>query len=164
MKIKMRLFKRKNGIYYVELKRGKWKSLRTRNYQEAKKLFDEIKRQALLQKLIDLEKTISLKAFINKYISITENILTERTIAITLNAFKNFSKVVPHDTPLNRISPIDINNFIKFRLQQGCKKTTVNIDLRHLKAAFNKAIDYGFIKENPIMSPKNWTIKIENIV
>ena len=62
----MRLFRRENGIWYVEFERGKKKSLGTRDKKLAERIFKEPQKEALKGKLILLEKTqrITLDEFI----------------------------------------------------------------------------------------------------
>ena len=60
MKLTMRLFKRKlTGVFYVEFRRGKAKSLNTTDPIEAESLYKEIKRLYLEGKLADLDKSSS---------------------------------------------------------------------------------------------------------
>lgn len=61
----MRLFKRKNGIWYVETKRGFWRSLKTRCEREAKLRFREIERESVREKILVYEsKSIPSKDFL----------------------------------------------------------------------------------------------------
>ncbi len=157
----MRLFKR-GEIWYVQLSRTRKKSLRTTNKAEALKAFKEIQRAAILKKLIEYDKTISLGNFIEKYLEYSEQFLAENTTRITKNAFKFLTQIIEVSTPLNMISQNDIKDFITFRLNQQVSKTTINIDLRHLKAAFGKAVEWGFIKKNTLANIKLFKIKKSN--
>ena len=150
----MRLFKR-GKIWYVELARGKKRSLQTTDKSEALKAFTKIKKAAILNKLIEYDKTISLGNFIEKYLEYSENFLSDNTTRITANSFKCLLKTIDKKTPLNQISQTEIQNFIQIRLREGISKTTVNIDIRHLKAAFNRAVEWGYIKnQNPFKNIK----------
>ena len=45
MKLRMRIYKRKNGFWYYEIQRNKPRSLRTKDEREARKLYKIIKRE-----------------------------------------------------------------------------------------------------------------------
>ncbi|MCI4625540.1 MAG: hypothetical protein L3V56_06225 [Candidatus Magnetoovum sp. WYHC-5] len=62
----MRLFKRSNGTWYVEIKRGVWRSLQTKDEKEAKIRFKALQREVLQGKLvaIDKQQSITLSLFL----------------------------------------------------------------------------------------------------
>jgi integrase len=49
----------------------------------------------------------------------------------------------------SEIRSLDIERFVKRRLDDGVTKTTVNRGLQMLKRMFNLAIDWGYLAENP---------------
>lgn len=61
----MRIFQRENGVYYVELGRGRKKSLNTKDHAKAIALFREMEKEWLRGRLVHLEneKRISLGEF-----------------------------------------------------------------------------------------------------
>ena len=68
---------------------------------------------------------------------------------------KTFGKFIG-DIELNIIDRQLIDNYIKYRLEQKTvrpngivSKSTVNLELRHLKAIFNIAVRWNIIKKNP---------------
>lgn len=67
----MRLYKRKNGAYYVEIRRGQAKSLKTKDKLLAQGVFKEIEKEALLGRLSQLERKsyISILDFSNEYVA-----------------------------------------------------------------------------------------------
>lgn len=62
MNIPMRLYRRPNGTYYVEFRRGVAKSLKTADQKEAEKIFKEIRKEWLSGRLrkLDQESRITL--------------------------------------------------------------------------------------------------------
>lgn len=65
---------------------------------------------------------------------------------------KNFSKFFK--TPLNEISPLDVEKWRVQRVEDGKKTATINRDLTTFKASLNRAVDWGIIDENPIAKVK----------
>jgi len=66
----MRLWQRKNGIFYVTFRRGDHRSLKTSDKEQAKKIYKELEQEYLKGRLIRLEKgeLILLKDFIAEYL------------------------------------------------------------------------------------------------
>jgi excisionase family DNA binding protein len=63
------------------------------------------------------------------------------------------------DKLITEITPLDIEKFIKRRLDEKVSKTTVNRGLQILKRMFNLAIDWGYIFENPSRKVKLFSEK-----
>ncbi len=147
----MKLFRRSNGYWYIRFERGKEKSLRTKDRRLAERLFREIQKEALKGRLILLEKQkkISLSNFIEEYLAWGEAHKAPSTVRRDSWALNRFLQFVG-DRPLRSISAKLIEDYRTFLLQNGRKPSSVNVEYRHLKAAFNKAKDWGYIKENPV--------------
>jgi len=155
MVIKMKLFRRKNGYWYIRFERGKEKSLRTKDERLARQLFREIQKEALKGRLIILEKQnkISLKEFIDEYLKWSEprkSLASYKRDKWSLNRFLE----VVGDKPLKAITFKDVDFYLGFLLSQGRKPSGINVDYRHLKAAFNKALEWGYLKKNPFSKVK----------
>ena len=148
----MRLFQRENGVWYIELKRGKKKSLRTKNKQEAERLFRKIKREYLAGKLIQLEKTTSLKDFLKEYIDWAANTLSESSLRNIKRSFKLFLQIIG-DKPLSHYRKKDLDDY-KTERSKIVKPASVNIEVRTIKAAFSKAVEWEIIKKNPFAGVK----------
>ncbi len=58
------------------------------------------------------------------------------------------------ERPLSELSAHDMEKWRADRLQSGTKPTTINRDLGDLKAAYSRAVDWGFIDENALRSVK----------
>ncbi len=153
--LKMKLFRRKNGYWYIRFERGKEKSLRTKDKRLAERLFREIQKEALKGRLVLLEKRerISLKEFFKEYLAWSEQNKSLETVKKEKWIFKGFLDYCG-DKPLRAIRSKDVELFLAFLRAKGRKPSGINIDYRHLKAAFNKARDWGYIKENPFTRVK----------
>lgn len=151
LKSDMRLFKRKNQVWYVELKRGIWRSLDTKDKKEAKVRFKDLQREALKGKLISLDKqpSITLDDFLKEYEKWAENNLSYTTYKRIARILPKFMQVVSKNRLLSSVKKKDLSNFIDFCRQRGNKPTTINIELRHTKAAFSKAVEWEYLKTNP---------------
>lgn len=60
---------------------------------------------------------------------------------------------------LNNITPLLIEKYRAERLKTGVEKSTTNRELALLKKMFNLAIDWGYLKENPVRKVKIYSEK-----
>lgn len=154
----MRLFKRANGIYYVELKHNQKQSLHTKDKSIAQTAFNRLKRGVLSGKLTELSSkgsTITLEQFKKDYIKIvssTKEASSERSDDLS---FRKFIDNVGNKA-LRNITSKDISTFHSDVLASGASKSTVNTYIRRLKAAFNKAVDWKYLSENPYLKHKQY--------
>ena len=155
LEIKMKLFRRSNGYWYVRFERGKEKSLRTKDKRLAQKLFREIQQEALKGRLILLEKQekISLSQFIQEYLEWSAPRKSLSSYKRDKWSLEKFKEVIG-DKPLRAITSKDVDRYFSILLSQGRKPTGINVDYRHLKAAFNKAVEWGYLKKNPFARVK----------
>lgn len=73
----------------------------------------------------------------------------DKTLATIMRCFdKLFSK------PLEEITPSIIEQWRIKRLNDGISNATLNRDIGTLKSLFTKAVEWGFIKENPLKNLK----------
>jgi integrase len=150
IKIGMRLFKYSNGIWYVEIERNKKVSLRTRDKKEAQYLFKQIQRQALAGKLFlfDQNTKKELKDFTKEYLGWLENNRAESTYERVERIFKAFISYMGDNALLSAVNQRRIEQYQQER-RKTIKATTMNIEIRHLKAAFSKAVEWEYLKTNP---------------
>ena len=154
MKLYMNLIKRNNGIYYIvwrENGRQKWKSLRTRDKSIARRLYNQFKKAYLAGRIIKLDDTgnITMKQYAQEYfdwLSMTREagtyeqyrIAWEKLFAITGNIL------------LKDLTRRHIDLFVQDQQRKGNKPVTINKDLRSLKAILYKAVEWGYLRENPL--------------
>ena len=150
LEIKMKLFRRSNGYWYVRFERGKEKSLRTKDKRLAQKIFRKLQEEALKGRLVLIEKQekISLSEFFEEYLAWSEQNKSSETVKKERWVFRGFLEYAGNRS-LRTIRPRDVEQYLAFLKSKGRKPAGINIDLRHLKAAFSKAQDWGYIKENP---------------
>jgi len=157
-RLSMRLICR-NGIFYVEYRRGKKKSLKTRDPQLAKRIFKSLKREYLAGKLIELTgKAPVISKFADQYLQSRQNTRSENTLRIDSDAFKKLLEYTG-DIPLNHLSAYKCEQFIEHLLKKGFNPTTVNIIIRALKAAFNKAVKWDIIDKSPFRNVQQIPVK-----
>jgi len=155
MKICMRLFKcKKYGYWYYSLRRGHEKSLKTKDKREATKLYNTIRKECLKGRLVHLDgdQRITLKEFKDIFFARHTDIDDDTITAYDL-AYRLFIDSIGGSTLLNRISEKQITKFKKDCLARGCRKTSVNTYLRHLRGILNKAFEWGNIKKKVPVKP-----------
>lgn len=161
----MKLKKRANGFYYIYYGRDNRKSLKTRNGDEATKLFNMEKDLIKKGKVVEFEKKsrITLNQFKDEYLKAREQAIvlgdiTEGTLKNDTRAFKNFIEAVG-DIPVRKVDRDIINKFksklllVSKLMERERRKNGINILLRSLKAAFTFAISKGYIEKNPFFKP-----------
>lgn len=149
--LNMRLFKRTNNIWYVELRRGVWRSLKTKDEREARLRFKEVEREALLGKLIVLDKlpSLSLQEFCSEYLTWLEKNRAYGTFDRANLSLTKFKQAAGSERILSSITDRDLDKHIDYCRQRGNKPSTINIEIRQIKAAFSKAVMWKYLKENP---------------
>ncbi|MCX6132601.1 MAG: tyrosine-type recombinase/integrase [Ignavibacteriales bacterium] len=137
-------FKRSNGIYYTayrEKGRSRWISLGTKDLEKARELF------ASLAPHLDRPRRTNLSGFMQRIEQYSLANLSIGTGSLYTRAFKHLLETLGN-LPLRAITPLDIEQFKQARLRKA-SPVTVNINLRTLRAAFQLAVDWRLIDENP---------------
>lgn len=91
-----------------------------------------------------------LSRFMEQFLIYARTNLQAGTVNIYRKTFSSFIKIIG-DKHLELISPLDIETY-KIRRVEAVSKVTVNIEFRSLKAAFQRARDWGLIGSNPFES------------
>ena len=114
MKCPMRLIC-KRSWWHVEIERGKWKSLRTKDEKEAEALFKEMRREWLRGRLIQLEdyKKITLLDFREEYIERGREGISIWSVRKDRLSLKLLEDVIGGSTQLRAISAAKIEEFKK---------------------------------------------------
>jgi len=139
------LFKRSNGVYYfITPVNGVRRWIST----------GEITRNKALKKIPTLsfenrhrQKIPILSEFINQFLKIGCSTHRSGTQEIYSRALHSFLSSIG-DKKLNLIGVKDIDTYKQCKLQ-SILPTTMNIYLRTLKAAFNKAVQWEILQRNP---------------
>lgn len=155
MKINMRLFQR-NGTFYVEYYRGKKQSLETKDKDVAKDLYLGLKKEYLKGKLFQFDryKTITLGEFRKDYVKNYRTGLAAKTTRQDELSLRMLSEIVGDSTYLVTFSAktdkkTKIEDFKTALLARKVKPTSINSYLRHIKKAFNEAVEAGLMKKAP---------------
>jgi integrase len=149
---------------YVNGKRVQRKeSLGPISNREAKRIFLDRDRQIRLEKVgaVDKIKTgIQLKDFIKTYLDYGVSRKRPSTIALDK---KNLNDLLDElgDVKIASIQLQDMDHYITKLLQHRSASGT-NISMRHLKAAFNKAVKWNYIYRNPMQEIKPIPVEKRN--
>ncbi|EDP73293.1 site-specific integrase [Hydrogenivirga sp. 128-5-R1-1] len=147
----MRLFKRENGIYYVEFERGKKRSLKTKDKALAQRLFNQLKREYLKGKIILLSegKKIKLSEFIEEYLEWCRENRSDETFK---KARYVLQKLKDHtgDIYIKALTKKHLDEYVSTLLAQGISRTTINIHIRTIKSALTKAVEWEYVQNHPL--------------
>jgi len=152
-----RIFKStKSGYYYIELKRGLERSLKTKNGEQAKEIAKALVRRINQNKIEILRssKNKKLSVYLKEYIADRSD-LSEKTTNMDKTAINCFINIIG-DIPIANDRSSHLKEFRRIHeyfKSPGKKniisKTSVNSYLRHLKTFFKQAKEDGQIYEVP---------------
>ncbi|MBI5021900.1 MAG: site-specific integrase [Ignavibacteriales bacterium] len=152
---KFYLYKRSNGFWYIGHiveGRKRWTSAQTKNKNLALKALNDFK-----DKIVAANSSQTFDQFVKTYCDLQAHTIRQSTLKrIYLPAFRAFSSICENRL-LTSYTVRDVEIFKKIRLEK-CSPTTVNIDFRSLKAAFNVALKWQLINDNPFV--KSTQLKI----
>jgi site-specific recombinase XerD len=149
----MILAKRKNGIYYIQFfdneeQKIKRVSTSSRNKKEALKFLNNFNESL---KSISSNQSISLINFKNEYVIFIGQTHSKKYLSSIELSFRQLMKHT-NDISLKKISVRLAQEFLSMtykRTEKGAE-----LYLRTLKAAFNRAVDWGYIDDNPFKKAK----------
>lgn len=150
MNLSMRLLNR-NGWWHIEIDRYTRKSLKTRDEKVAQRRLEALEKKALAGKLAFLEKRPphkTLRAFADDYLEYSYQTKEPTTQRADSLALRKLMAAIGETTLLTQISRQALDKYFA-GLAQTVKKSSVNVYLRHTKAAFAKAVAWKLLKENP---------------
>jgi integrase len=144
-KSRFKLFKRSNGTWYIVYDadgRTRWKSTGCALKSEAIRVLTNF--EELTSRKID-ETTLS--KFKVEFLAFANSIYSAGTTAIYKFVLDRFEDLVG-DVLLSKVTPRHADVYKTHRLKT-IKPVTVNIELRSLRAAFNTALRWKLLVENP---------------
>ena len=102
-----------------------------------------------------------LREFLEKYGQFSSATKAENTYALDRHSLR---LLINHlgDVLLKEITPKMIEEFKVRRLEQ-VKPASVNVELRHLKAAFETAVKWSILEKNPLKSVKQVKVRGKNL-
>jgi len=159
----------KNDYTYIirfrdQLGRQHTKSLKTSTFSVAKKIQAKLDAD-LAEERWGIKKVISpikvsefRRNYIDNYSSINKAF---KTVKLDNSSLKTLENIIG-DVMIREISPRTMELFKSKRLQK-VSPVTVNIELRHIKAAFSKAVEWDFMEENPMKGVKQLKVRASNL-
>lgn len=147
------LYLRSNGYYYLLTlvhNRRVWKSTGCKVKAEALKYISEGRRKLKEKSAIDIGQ------FSTQLLTYLESNLAKSTVALYRSAFRSFISLLG-DLYLNEVTAQHVEQFKLLRSEQ-VSPVKVNIDFRNLRAAFNIAINWDLIEDNPFKKCKQLRI------
>ncbi len=145
----MFLSKSPSGIYYVYFndEKGKRQKISTRQTlkTDALKFLQTFKTDASRTRC--KRKTLLLSEYIGKFLSFAEGNFAEGTVGIYRSTLGKLLRIAG-DIPIVSLSPQHFDNYKVERLKT-ILPTSVNIELRTLRAALNTALRWELIERNP---------------
>ena len=153
----VRMARDKRGIWYVWFDRTRCRSLRTRDKEEAKRTYNEVRRQWLRGKLQLLEHgpRMTLAAFRIEYLKTREgkSPSTYRADDLALRKLEEYAGTVQGGIPdLRRIDARFLAGWIAHMRRTVPKGASINSYLRHAKAALGVARKWNLLEGVPEFS------------
>ena len=154
----------KIGFIHPETK--KWTSRRVRcSYKDALRIKAEIEKDVAYgiigKKNPELRK-VYWSQLKTKYKKFAKRNKSHKTVDREKYILNNFDSFLGNDIPVDKITSITIHRFKENRIKDGASLSTVSIEIRCLRALFNKAIEWGVLRTNPVKGIK--IPKTEDIV
>ncbi|MBW2569228.1 MAG: tyrosine-type recombinase/integrase [Deltaproteobacteria bacterium] len=151
----IRLYQKASGVWYVALSGNVRRSLKTKDKQTARRLFERLKKEAMLGNIIALEKKtrINLSDFIaeyNDFCKAYKKSSTAKRDKYSLEKLKTWIGNVP----IQSVTAKQLDGFHADLINSGLKKSGVAITYRHCRAAFSQAVKWDYIKSNPYSRTK----------
>ena len=106
-------------------------------------------------------KEVTLQEFMDRFLQFSKAMKAAKTFALDQYCFQSFSRFVGNVT-MNHISNGKIEDYRIKRLED-VKPATVNLEIRHLKSAFELAVRWGVISANPFKGIKQVKVKNSNL-
>lgn len=144
------------GTWYIRIG-NKRISLKTKDKNEAQAILRRYQKDALKGKLIHLNKSEKLSNFIE---SALENFKAKNTPAYhtSMKYSLNYFLDCTGDKDISHITKRDLDRFVQHRLNAGYSRTTVNIDVRNIKASLTLAVEWDIMQKNPLYGYKQLKI------
>jgi integrase len=153
----MRLFQHPNGYWYAEFERNRRRSLGTRDKAEAQKLYRRLKAEFLLNRVTFLKgrpPSKSLEDFAAEYLDWAYQGLACNTHAQACSGLRSLMRHIPPATWISQITRRQVD-FMQGAMTREVKSSSVNTRFRIYRAAFSKAVEWGYLAKNPFAGVKS---------
>lgn len=161
----MKLYPRFRGerllSYYVRFDDGRIRSLKTCNKERAQRAFRKIERAYFQGKVAKLcgECTKRLGDYYDEYIKWADGVVKRSTFRANRLALDKIIAVAGRSIFIDMLSLRHIDLMVAAAIRSGVKPTSINVYIRHARAALNKAVEWEYVKENPLAKAKELPIK-----
>lgn len=161
MKLSMNLYRHRNGTWYIRIGRsdqhphGRLVSLKTKEETEARRIFNEVKRKHLEDRIVRLsgETRLKISQLAEAFATDPDRAgLSADTHRMDRLALKMLSDTIG-DKLIRLITEQDLKRFKASLASRGLSTATVNTYRRHIMAALNWAVDSGQLKKLPRFKP-----------
>ena len=162
----MRFFQRKMpdgtlGNFYVEFDTGARRSLKTKDKVKAKRMFRQIWNGWLKGKVAQMTGVCrkNIGDYRDEFLKWAEVVQPYSSFRANRLALKKLIKQTGERLPLDQISVKHIDFMVKVELEANLSKRSINNYIRHARASLNKAVEWEYIKVNPLSNAKE--IKVD---
>ncbi|NVM20967.1 MAG: site-specific integrase [Desulfobacterales bacterium] len=159
MILTMRLFTQRD-IYYVEIN-GKRRSLRTKDKTVARRLHNQIKREYLKGKVHQLigKCTVTLGQYRDEFLKWAEDVQPTKTFKANRLALNKLVHYTGETISLEQISQKHLDQMIADCKRRALAVASINNYIRHARASLNKAVDWKYIRSNPLSGAKEFPLE-----
>ncbi len=150
------IFQRPNGYYYIEVKRGTHKTLRTKDRNEAERIALKTIQAILDKKVIDTRRKNdpTIKEYLETYLD-TRLDKSQKTLNNDRTAVNMFRMVVGENKRMRELTDADGLNFKKHYINKNVSKVTIHTYFKHLSGFFKFAINDKDLDFNRSPLPAN---------
>lgn len=154
MNFRMRLLQRTSGIWYVEFERDKYRSLKTKDKNEAKKLFSAVRAEYLAGRLSEIrgESSVTLQEFVTEYGTWARSAREKKTYKADMLAIRQLLGVAGGSARLDKLTQKHTDMMVSAAKKRGCAAGTINSYIRHIRAVFSKVVEWRYLLANPFGS------------
>ncbi len=144
---------KKSGIYYIYFRKSDGKkmrySTRTKLKKEALKFLTTFEKELQNRKPSNI---ITLGELRKKYLASIEVTHAKSSYRHSRKCIERLIEFIGEDVNINEIKKERVESFILDIFKRA--PHSASLHLRHLKATFNKSIDWNYLKENPFRGVK----------
>jgi len=148
----MKLYRYFNGYWYVRRPDGARKSLKTRNADEATRIYKAMQRAVLQGKLtaLDSERRVTIAQLQPEFFDSRDE-LSADTVAAYRLAFKQLAEFFGGSTLISRITARRLSEFKYLCRARGVTDVSINTYLRHIRSILNFAFNCGYLKDKVLV-------------
>ena len=157
MGISKKPFKVKGRSAYHYKIDGRRKSLETSDHAEAARRLGELRKlffKGTLRQLTGESPSKTIGSFVEEYEEWAEDVQPRDTFRANMLGIRKLEAVTGKMRQLSKVSLKDSDKLISAGLSAGNVPASVNNYLRHARTVLNKAVEWGYLKANPIAKAK----------